>query len=208
MASGVDARRRPARRDGRPRRVERVRTSRRLSRERRRSSFAAGSGPGLGLSGPEARPLPRRKCCTTELRRWGATVGFYPGRLTTRWGGPGRAALQSPHGADLLGHPGRDLDRPDLPGAYALREGRRAVRRVRGRDRPGTARRRLARRAQPEPLDGRLRDRVRREHDPAPQGALGLTTPPVTPGATVRPVMRKPPARSAGHTMPLANRRP
>src|SRR3954471_23801103 len=58
MASGVEARRRPARRDGRPRRVERVRTSRRLSRERRRPSFPAGRGPVLGWSGPEARRCP------------------------------------------------------------------------------------------------------------------------------------------------------
>ena len=51
---------------------------------------------------------------------------------------------------------------PDLPGAHALGEGRRPVRRLRRRHRRGPARRRLARRAQPEPLDDRVRGAVRR----------------------------------------------
>ena len=50
------------------------------------------------------------------------------------------------------------------------------------------------------------------EHDRAPQAALGLTSSRARAHArasqTVWPVMRKPPARSAGQTTPVAKRRP
>ncbi|CAA9504792.1 MAG: hypothetical protein AVDCRST_MAG67-2259, partial [uncultured Solirubrobacteraceae bacterium] len=60
---------------------------------------------------------------------------------------------------------GSALDRRDLPRAHALRQGRRPVGRLRRRQRRRPVRRRFARRAQPQPLDDRVRHRVRAEHD-------------------------------------------
>jgi len=60
------------------------------------------------------------------------------------------------HGQRALGRAGHSLGRRDLPGAHALREGRRAVGSVRRRHRRRSVRRRLARRAQPQSLDGRV----------------------------------------------------
>ncbi len=60
--------------------------------------------------------------------------------------------------------PGDHLDRPDLPHPSPLGEGRGALRRVRDRAVGQLVRRRIAGRAQPRPLDGRLRDPVRPQH--------------------------------------------
>ncbi|CAA9528269.1 MAG: Protein translocase membrane subunit SecG, partial [uncultured Solirubrobacteraceae bacterium] len=68
-------------------------------------------------------------------------------------------------GDDPLSGAGRDLRGPDLPGAHALREGRRPVGRLRRRLGRRPLRRRLARRAQPQPLDGRVRAPLRDQHD-------------------------------------------
>ena len=96
---------------------------------------------------------------------------------------PDRGALPSRHGAHPVDRPGDHLGRPDLPGAHALGQGRRAVGRLRRGHRSGPARRRLARRAQPEPLDGGLRDRLHGQHDHPAQVALGLRTVRASPGS-------------------------
>src|SRR5436190_16355551 len=61
--------------------------------------------------------------------------------------------------------PGDHLDRADLPRAPSFREGRGALWRVRNRADRQRIRWRFARRAQPGPLDGRVRDPVRPQHD-------------------------------------------
>ena len=76
-------------------------------------------------------------------------------------------------------------------------QGRGPVGRVRRRHRRGPARRRLARRAQPEPLDRRLRDRVRREHDRPAEAVLLMGRSAVVDAGDAEAV-----ARSAGHTTP------
>ncbi|CAA9515059.1 MAG: hypothetical protein AVDCRST_MAG85-2561, partial [uncultured Solirubrobacteraceae bacterium] len=73
-------------------------------------------------------------------------------------------------GQHPLSRAGGPVVRRDLPGAHALGQGRRPVGRLRRRHRLGPLRRRLARGAQPQPVDRLLRRPLGHQLDHPDQG--------------------------------------
>src|SRR3954451_22278363 len=153
------------------------RPSTRTTRPRRSSPTSRRARrPSTARSATRSRTTPRASSPTRTSSGWTESCAARRSTSSRGWIAcvPSRVDLYTAaHGNPAQRGRGLHLGDPDLPGAPALRQGRRPLRCVRHRRRRQRLRRGLAGRAEPDPVDHLLRDPLGVERDRHPQ-ALGL----------------------------------